>query len=424
MTVAPPSQSEAFDHGLSTRGLWILMGTIAGMTAFAPFATDVYLPAFPNLTDDLHTTDSAAQLTLTATFLGIMIGQLVFGPLSDSIGRRRLVITMTLATILSTVACTLAPTIEFLTFARLALGVTGGAGIVIGRAIAADISKGPEAARFFSLLMSITMLAPLIGPIVGGALLSWTHTWRAAFIFLTGFVILLALAIIFFVPETLPPDRRHPGGFAEIRRGASSMFRDRIFMGYAITQVFAFATLFAYLASSSFIFQETFGLTPTEYSFAFSGIVLSILFVGMLNRRLLLTFAVRKILVWALVVATGAAVALIVIMAMGSPSMWLMIFGLLFVMGTRAPIGANAMALALERSPFVGTASAIIGAMTFAGALVATPLLAILPFNTGLTMAVVMTICSTLALACTVLMARGGRSEHDQAAAEGEFRPN
>ena len=151
--------------------------------------------------------------------------------------------------------------------------------------------------------------------------------------------------------------------------------------------------------------------------------MLSILFVGMLNRRLLLTFAVRKILVWALVVATGAAVALIVIMAMGSPSMWLMIFGLLFVMGTRAPIGANAMALALERSPFVGTASAIIGAMTFAGALVATPLLAILPFNTGLTMAVVMTICSTLALACTVLMARSGRNAVTEPT-EGEYRPN
>lgn len=416
MTVAPPSQSEAFDHGLSTRGLWILMGTIAGMTAFAPFATDVYLPAFPNLTDDLNTTDSAAQLTLTATFLGIMIGQLVFGPLSDSIGRRRLVITMTLATILSTLACAFAPTIEFLTLARLALGITGGAGIVIGRAIAADISKGPEAARFFSLLMSITMLAPLIGPLVGGVLLSWTDTWRAAFIFLTGFVVLLALAIIFFVPETLPPDRRHAGGFTEIRKGAASMFRDRIFMGYAITQIFAFATLFAYLASSSFVFQETFGLSPTGYSFAFAGIVLSILFAGMLNRRLLLNVAVRRLLVLALVISTVASLVLIPIMAVSAPSMWLMIIVMLFVIGTRAPIGANAMALALERSAFVGTASAIIGAMTFAGALVATPLLAILPFNTGLTMAVVMAICSVLSLFFTVVMAKGAVAVPEPAA--------
>ena len=410
MTVAPPSQSEAFDHGLSTRGLWILMGTIAGMTAFAPFATDVYLPAFPNLTQDLQTTDGAAQLTLTATFLGIMIGQLVFGPMSDSIGRRRLVITMTLATILSTVACAFAPTIEFLTFARLALGVTGGAGIVIGRAIAADISKGPDAARFFSLLMSITMLAPLIGPLVGGVLLSWTDTWRAAFIFLTGFVVLLALAIIFFVPETLPPDRRHPGGLNEIRKGAGAMFRDRVFMGYAVTQIFAFATLFAYLASSSFVFQETFGLSPTGYSIAFAGIVVSILFAGMLNRRLLLNVSVRRLLVISLVISTVAALALIAVMAMSSPSMWLMIVVLLFVIGTRAPIGANAMALALERSAFVGTASAIIGAMTFAGALVATPLLAVLPFNTGLTMAVVMAICSVLSLLCTVLMAKEAKT--------------
>jgi len=313
---------------------------------------------------------------------------------------------MTLATIAATVACTFAPTIEFLTFARLALGITGGAGIVIGRAIASDISKGPEAARFFSLLMSITMVAPLIGPIIGGALLEWTHSWRAAFVFLTGFVVLLALAIIFFVPETLPLDRRHPGGLREIRRGTVLMFRDRVFMGYAVTQVFAFATLFAYLASSSFVFQENFGLGPTAYSFVFAGIVLSILFAGMLNRRLLLNVDVKRLLVWSLAIATVAALALIPIMAVSSPSMWLMIAGLLFVIGTRASIGANAMALALERSAFVGTASAIIGAMTFAGALVATPMLAVLPFNTGLTMVVVMAICSLLALLATILMTR------------------
>lgn len=406
MTAAPPSQSEAFDHGLSTRGLWILMGTIAAMTAFAPLATDLYLPAFPNLTDEFNATDSAAQLTLTATFLGIMIGQLIFGPLSDSMGRRRLVVVMTLATIIATLACALAPSIGFLTVARLALGLTGGAGIVIGRAIAADISKGPEAARFFSLLMSITMIAPLVGPVLGGALLEWTDTWRAAFVFLTGFLVLLAIAVVFFVPETLPPDRRHAGGLKEIGTGAALIFRDRVFMGYAITQVFAFATLFAFLASSSFVFQDMFGFSVTAYSFTFSGVVLSILLAGMLNRRLLLTVDTRKLLVWSLGISTIAAIALIPVMSVDEPHLWLLILGLIFVVGTRASIGANAMALSMERSAYVGTASAIIGAMSFGGALIATPMLAVLPFDTGLTMVVVMAICSFFAWACTALMAR------------------
>ncbi|MDD2858512.1 MAG: multidrug effflux MFS transporter [Candidatus Nanopelagicales bacterium] len=397
---------EAFDHGLSPRRLWALMGTIAAMTAFAPLATDVYLPAFPNLTHEFSATDAAAQLTLTVSFIGIMIGQLIFGPMSDSLGRRRLVLITTITTVIATLACALAPSILFLTGARLVLGITGGAGIVIGRAIAADIVKGPEAARFFSLLMSITMLAPLVGPIIGGVLLDLTDTWRAAFFFLAVFCALLAVAIVFFVPETLPRERRHSGGLGALAKGAGSLLRDRVFVGYAVTQIFAFGALFAYLASSSFIFQETFGLSPTAYSFAFSGIAGAIIITGFLNRRLVLTMNVWKVLVWALVISAVGSVVLIPVMAASEPSIWLMVLILLVVIGTRAPIGANAMALALERSAFMGVASALLGAMTFGGAIIVSPLLAALPFTTGLTMAVVMAICSVLSLLSTLLLTR------------------
>ncbi len=414
MTATPASQSVAFDHGLSMRGLWILMVTIAAMTACAPLATDIYLPALPNLTDEMHASDGAAQLTLTATFVGIMIGQLIFGPLSDAIGRRRLAITMTLATVVSAAACALAPSIGFLTMARLILGISGGAGIVVGRAIAADIAKGPEAARFFSILVSITMLAPLVGPLIGAGLLTWTDSWRSGFVLLIGFVLLVVLAIVLFVPETLPPDRRHAGGAAELRRGAGLMVRDRIFVGYALTQVFGFATLFTYLASSSFVFQETFELTPTGYSLAFGVVVLAILAAGIVNRRLLLIWSARRLLIGALLVAAVASLVLVPVMAASSPSMIGMIAVLIFVVGTRAPVGANSMALGLERSAYVGTASAILGAMGFGGALLATPLLAVLPFSPGLDMAVAMLVFATLALASTLLLTRGAR--HHQVA--------
>ncbi|MDI1290902.1 MAG: MFS transporter, partial [bacterium] len=261
-------------------------------------------------------------------------------------------------------------------------------------------------ARVFSLLMSITMIAPLVGPLVGAVLLTWTDTWRSGFVFVSAFILLVVGAIVVFVPETLPPDRRHPGGARELREGAVLMFRDRVFVGYAVTQVFGFATMFAYLASSSFVFQEAFGLGPTGYSLVFGGIVLSIILAGFLNRRLLLVWRARRILVVSLVIAVLASLILVALTAMSSPSLGLMIAVLVFIVGTRAPVGANTMALALERSAYAGTASAIVGAMGFGGVLIATPLLAILPFDTGMNMAVAMAICSALALLSTVILSR------------------
>jgi MFS transporter, DHA1 family, multidrug resistance protein len=405
MTATHPS-SQAFEHGLSPRRLWLLIITIAAMSAFAPLATDVYLPAFPQLTSEFHATDAAAQLTLTASFLGIMIGQLVFGPMSDSFGRRRLVLVTSIVTIFATLACAFAPSMGFLIGARLVLGILGGGGIVIGRAVAADIVKGPEAARFFSVLLSITMIAPLVGPIVGGVLLDITNSWRSSFFFLTVFCALIVIGIAFFIPETLPKERRHTGGLSELGRGAASMMRDRIFLGYAITQIFAFGALFAYLASSSFLFQEKFGMSPTMYSLTFSGIATAIIAVGFWNRKAVLTHSVRGILMWSLGLSAIGSVLLLPILATSAASLWLIIPILLVVIGTRATIGANAMALALERALYVGTASAILGALTFGGAIIDAPLLAVLPFDTGVTMAVVMVICSVLAFASTALLTR------------------
>ncbi|MDD2818442.1 MAG: multidrug effflux MFS transporter [Candidatus Nanopelagicales bacterium] len=405
MSATHPS-SEAFEHGLSPKRLWLLIITIAAMSAFAPLATDVYLPAFPQLTSEFQATDAAAQLTLTASFLGIMIGQLVFGPMSDSFGRRRLVLITSIVTIFATLACAFAPSMGFLIGSRLVLGILGGGGIVIGRAVAADIVKGPEAARFFSVLMSITMIAPLVGPIVGGVLLDLTDTWRSSFFFLAVFCALIVVGIALFIPETLPKERRHTGGLGELGRGAVAMMRDRIFLGYAVTQIFAFGALFAYLASSSFLFQEKFGMSPTMYSFTFSGIAIAIIAVGFWNRNAVLTRSVRGILMWSLGLSALGSIILIPIMASSSPSLWVIIPILLVVIGTRATIGANAMALALERALYVGTASAILGALTFGGAIVDAPLLAWLPFDTGVTMAVVMAICSVLAFASSAFLAR------------------
>ena len=405
MTATHPS-SEAFEHGLSPKRLWLLIITIAAMSAFAPLATDVYLPAFPQLTSEFNATDAAAQLTLTASFLGIMIGQLVFGPMSDSWGRRRLVLLTSIVTIFATLACAFAPSMGFLIGSRLVLGILGGGGIVIGRAVAADIVKGPEAARFFSVLMSITMIAPLVGPIVGGVLLDLTNSWRSSFFFLTVFCALIVVGIAFFIPETLPKERRHTGGLSELGRGAASMMRDRNFLGYAITQIFAFGALFAYLASSSFLFQEKFGMSPTMYSLTFSGIATAIIAVGFWNRKAVLTHSVRGILMWSLGLSAIGSILLLPIMASSAASLWLIIPILLVVIGTRATIAANAMALALERALYVGTASAILGALTFGGAIIDVPLLALLPFDTGVTMAVTMAICSVLAFASAAFMTR------------------
>src|SRR6478609_5894994 len=187
---------------------------------------DLYLPAFPLLADDLGTTDAAVQLTLTADVVGLLIGQLILGPLSDQWGRRRLLLGSTLVCAVASVLCALAPSVGWLVAWRFLQGMAGAGGIVLARAIATDVARGVAAAALFSLFMTVSSVAPILAPVIGGVLLSLTGTWQPMFYLLAIICLVLTAIAARALPEMLPVERRHAGGLGATGRAFGTLMKD------------------------------------------------------------------------------------------------------------------------------------------------------------------------------------------------------
>jgi DHA1 family bicyclomycin/chloramphenicol resistance-like MFS transporter len=392
------------------RRLAVLTVLLGGFTAFGPLSMDLYLPAFPQLADDLGASQAAVQLTLTADVVGLVVGQLVLGPLSDARGRRGLLIGSTAVCAVVSALCALAPSSGWLSAWRFLQGASGGGGIVLARAVAADLTEGVAAARLFSLFMTVSSVAPIAAPVLGGALLAATGSWRPMFWVLAGTSLMLAVAAWRTIPETLAPERRHGGGLRATGRAFAGLARDRVFTGYALTVALAYASLFGYLAASSFVLQELYGLSATQFSLAFALNAAGSIALGLLNARLVRRFPVRRILVVGLVASTVAAGLLIaaVLFAPGSGGWGLVavLVPLFAVVASRGLISANATVLGIERTAAAGSASAVLGACMFAGGVLVTPLLAAGGEGTALPMAAVVGGGALAALLATVLLTR------------------
>src|SRR5829696_1818077 len=209
-----------------------LVLTLALQSAVPPFATDMYTPAFPRVTADLATSASLVGLTLTTFFLGMALGQLLGGPLSDQRGRRMPMIVGGLICTLGAVGCALAPSIGFLVASRVVQGFGGGFAAVVARAVVVDVAKGDLLAKVMSIMMALGGLAPMVAPVFGGAVLTLDGTWRTVFWSLVGFGLLMVITAIVFVPESLPVEQRHGGGLRKFASGLSEVLRIRLFVGY------------------------------------------------------------------------------------------------------------------------------------------------------------------------------------------------
>jgi Bcr/CflA subfamily drug resistance transporter len=262
---------------------------------FGPLSLDLYLPALPQLADDLGTSASAAQLSITACLVGLALGQLVAGPLSDRLGRRRPLMVGLLAYLLASVACALAPSVMVLVVLRLIQGLGGAAGIVISRAIARDLYSGRQLMIFFSRLLLIAGLAPVIAPILGGQL-SRIMSWRGIFGVLAVFGAVLLLAGWFGLRETLPPERRIVGGFRRTLHGYNTLVHDRFFVGCALSSGLAGASMFAYIAGSTFVLQRIYGMSPQGFSLVFGCISLGLVAAAQGGARLALLWPLTRVL--------------------------------------------------------------------------------------------------------------------------------
>ncbi|MFJ3902214.1 Bcr/CflA family multidrug efflux MFS transporter [Streptomyces sp. NPDC090025] len=382
---------------------------LGGLTALPPLSMDMYLPALPEVTQALHAPAATVQLTLTACLAGMALGQLVVGPMSDKWGRRRPLLIGMIVYVLATAVCALAPSAGLLVGFRLLQGLAGAAGIVIARAVVRDLYDGVEMARFFSTLMLISGVAPIVAPLIGGQILRITD-WRGVFHVLTVVGIVLTLVVWRFLGETLPPERRHTGGVGEALRTMRGLLADRVFTGYMLTGGLAFAVLFAYISASPFVVQEIYGASPQTFSLLFGVNSVGLVAVGQINGKLLVgRVSLDKVLGFGLAVILLASVALLLMTTgvFGEPGLLPIAAGLFVLMSAMGLAMPNTNAQALMRTPHAaGSASALLGTSSFLIGAVASPLVGIAGETTAVPMAVVQTGCAVAAVGCFLLLCR------------------
>ncbi|WP_369168889.1 multidrug effflux MFS transporter [Streptomyces sp. R28] len=407
-------------RSLRRTGLLVTL-VLGGLTATPPLAMDMYLPALPEVTRSLHAPAATVQLTLTACLAGMALGQLVVGPMSDRWGRRRPLLAGLAVYVVATVLCALAPSVEFLVAFRLAQGLAGAAAIVIARAVVRDLYDGVAMARFFSTLMLISGVAPIVAPLIGGQILRVTD-WRGVFVVLTAVGVLLAGVVWRKLPETLPPEDRHSGGVGEALRAMRGLLADGAFAGYTLAGGFAFAALFAYISASPFVIQEIYGASPQTFSLLFGLNSVGLVIVGQINGKVLVgRVSLDRVLGVGLSVVILAATALLLMSLgvfgeVGLAPVAAALFVLMSAMGVTLP---NTQALALLRTKnAAGSASALLGTSSFLIGAIASPLVGIAGEDTAVPMAVVQLAAALVALACFMGMCRPWNRRTDTEGAE------
>ena len=373
---------------------------------------DMYLPALPQVGDALRAPSSTVQLTLTACLAGMALGQPVVGPLSDRWGRRRPLLIGMVVYVVATVLCAFAPNVPLLIGFRLVQGLAGAAGIVIARAVCRDLFDGLAMARFFSTLMLISGVAPIVAPTIGGQILRLTD-WRGVFAVCTGIGVLLTLVVWRRLDETLPPERRHSGELSSTFGAMRGLLADRVFTGYVLAGGFAFAALFTYVSASSFVVQDVYGASPQTFSLLFGLNSIGIVGVGQLNGKVLIgRIDMDKVLAVGLALVMLASAALVVFASgvfgrAGLPEIAGSLFVLMAAMGLVLPT-TNTKAL-LRTKKAAGSASALIGTSSFLIGALISPLGEVAGDGTALPMAITQLTCASVAIACFVGLCRGGR---------------
>jgi DHA1 family bicyclomycin/chloramphenicol resistance-like MFS transporter len=377
--------------GAERRGTLSLM--LGSLTALGPLSIDMYLPSFQAIARDLSASPAQVQLTLAVFFVALGIGQAFYGPISDRFGRRRPLCFGLGLYVLASAGCASARSIEALVAWRFAQALGGCAGMVIARAVVRDRFDEREAARFFSLLILVTGLAPILAPSIGGQILVF-FSWRAIFWALAGFALVGFITAAFGLPESLPPERRTEGGVATALHVYARLLRDRAFMRYALSGALVISGMFAYIFGSPFVFMQIYGVRPERFGWIFGFIAFGLISASQLNRIVLARVAGARILSHALVITAGAGVLLLVMAGTGAGGLAGLLGPLFVYIASLGFVLPNVMATALgPQGRNAGTASALLGTLQFgAGATVGT-LLGVLGDGTAVPMAGLIAAC-------------------------------
>ncbi len=333
------------------------------LTAVGPFAIDMYLPALPAIAADLNASIAATQMSLTSFFVAFGICQLVYGPVSDMVGRKPpLYFGLSVFTAAS-IGCALAPSIEWLIFFRFVQGIGACASMVIPRAIIRDLHTGIDATRLMSLIMLVFSVSPILAPLTGSGLIV-IFGWRAVFIAVTVASLVGFVMLSVFLAETLPRERRVTPTFGSVFSGYGRLLRDARFLGLTFIGGLGMSSFFAFLASSSFIYIDHFGLTPMQYSFGFSINAIGFIGASQFSASLGARFGLGRVIATAVSLYAAIAVALFVITIAGVDSLAVLITMLFLAFACLGLVIPATMVLALDpHGPIAGTASALGGTL-------------------------------------------------------------
>src|SRR4051812_29958056 len=371
------------------------------LDAFGPLGIDMYLPAFPQIERDLKAPGGAMQLTLSLFLAGLAVGQLICGPISDRLGRRRPLLFGSAAFAAASLVCAFTRSIEALIVARFVMGLAGSTGMVVARAVVRDSFEEAESARVYSMLMLVIGVAPIISPSVGGWLMAYGG-WGSIFWALAGFACLCGVAVAVDLPETHPPGRRTRDNAGDLARRYAGMIVDRRFMGYAAPVSLALGLIFAYVASAPSLFMQFYGLSPNAFNLIFAANAVGLIGAAQVNRRLTRIYDTHAILRSACLVNAGACLLLPVLAwtgAGGFPAFLADVFVCLATVGLILP---NAAAAAMAPFPHqAGAASALLGMLQFAVGAATGAIVGVFHDGTPLPMALTIAACGAASLAVT-----------------------
>ena len=377
---------------------------LGSLSLLGPFTIDTYLPAFPTIVEEFHTSASLVQVSLTTCLLGLALGQLIIGPMSDVQGRRKPLIIFLGLYLLSSLICAVAPNIYMLIVSRFIQGFAAAGGLVISRAVVRDLYSGRELTKFFATLMLIGNLGPIVAPIIGGAILSFAN-WKVVFLVLTFIGIILTVVVAFRLEETLPAEKRVPSNIKQVVMNFGSLLKDREFAGYAFTQGFTTAGIFAYVSGISFVYQNIYGVSPQVFSLLFGingvGLIIGTQIVGRLSK-----FSERTFLKSGLALSMSASILLVIAILVHAPLVAVAIPIFLFVTSISI-IGTSSFSLAMEtKGHMAGSASALLGLLPFLLGSLTAPLVGIGGEHTAVPMGVIIFASSLLAFLSYYVLVR------------------
>ena len=380
-----------------------VVATVIFLTAIAPLATDMYVPAFPAVAGDLGASASAVQLTLTTFFVGMAMGQLIGGPVSDQRGRKRPLIAAVVVMTLASVVCALAPGIAVLMIARFLQGFAGGWAMVVGRAVIVDLASGAQLVRVLNVIAAVGGIAPIAGPLLGAAILQLSD-WRVSFWAVAALGLAMTIAVLAVVPETLPAARRHGGGLRAFATAGGQVLRNRRYIGYVLVAGSSMGAIFAYVSTSAFVLQSMNGLSPIVYSVDFAANAAGMTVAALVAARLAGRVPTRRIILAGQVPALAAGVAMLVGALWFDTPLLLALIAFFVLMTTAGLIGPNGGALASAEVPeHPGTGSAVLGFVQWLAAGLIAPLAGLGGEHSAVPMAVLMIACITVSMAGLVL---------------------